>query len=372
MAALNRFEPLAILALGPTAFPPESLGSRVLTQIGRAVDGAVLQAARLAIDATLMPRADELPGMLATAQPFLTGALRVDPRRYLAVAGEPVELPPQRQRRRRSLRGGTVFARRFSVPYQSYFDAAKRAEDSVHVEHWTHQGAQRRPTILALHGFGMGYPRLDSVALFAPELYRRGFDVALLTLPYHGARTPPGARFSGQRFTAVDVLELNEAVRRAVVEVLAVERWLREQRGDPVGLVGLSLGGYIASLMAGLLPRLDFVVAVVPPVCIGDLAWRFFSRSRHYAGGTPPVAHDELRAAYQVHSPLTYPAVVARERLLILAGRGDQIVPPEHPHALWRHWGEPAIHWFSGSHLAPFQRRALAARIVEHIAATCA
>jgi pimeloyl-ACP methyl ester carboxylesterase len=358
-------------ALAATALPPESLGGRVLTQIGRALDGAVLQAARLAIDAALMPRVEELPDMLATAQPFLEGELRADPQRYLAVAREPAELPAQRERRRRSLRGGAVYARRFSVPYRSYFDSSKVSTDSVHVEHWMHGGAARRPTVLALHGFGMGYPRMDAFALFAAELYARGFDVALMTLPYHGARTPPGARFSGQRFTAVDVLQLNEAMRRAAVEVVAVERWLREQHGDPVGLLGLSLGGYVASLMAGLLPNLDFVVPLVPPVCIGDLAWRFFSRSKHYSRAALPISEEELRAAYQVHSPLSYAAAVPRERLLILAGRGDQIVPPEHPHALWRHWGEPAIHWFSGSHLAPFRRRDLATRIIAHIDATC-
>ncbi|HME70688.1 MAG TPA: alpha/beta hydrolase, partial [Myxococcota bacterium] len=54
---------------------------------------------------------------------------------------------------------------------------------------------------------------------------------------------------------------------------------------------------------------------------------------------------------------------VPRERALIVAGRGDRIVPPEHPHALWEHWGRPSIHWFSGGHLTPFGR----GRIVEAI-----
>lgn len=360
-----------IAALSAAALPSEPWAGRILTEVGRALDTAVLQAARWAIDASVMPRSDELPNMLATAEPFLDGELRADPRRYLAVAAEPVDLPAQRQRRLRSLRGGAVYARRFSVPYTSYFEDAPMPVDSVRVEHWTHGGSQHRPIVIALHGFAMGYPRMDAFALFAAELYERGFDVALMTLPYHGARTPAGTRFSGQHFTSVDVLQLNEAVRRAVVEVLAVERWLRAQRGDPVGLLGLSLGGYVASLMAGVLPHLDFVIPLVPPVCIGDLAWRFFSRSRHYRNAALPISRDELRAAYQVHSPLTYASLVPRERLLILAGRGDQIVPPEHPHALWRHWGEPAIHWFSGSHLAPFRRRDLAARIVAHVDATC-
>ena len=56
---------------------------------------------------------------------------------------------------------------------------------------------------------------------------------------------------------------------------------------------------------------------------------------------------------------------------MIVAGRGDRIVPPEHPAALSRHWGEPRNHWFSGSHLAPFGRARVARailRLLESIA----
>ena len=45
----------------------------------------------------------------------------------------------------------------------------------------------------------------------------------------------------------------------------------------------------------------------------------------------------------------------------------DELPPPEHPTALWRHWGEPAIHWFSGSHLAPFGRGRIVRAIVSHL-----
>jgi len=101
-------------------------------------------------------------------------------------------------------------------------------------------------------------------------------------------------------------------------------------------------------------------------VCIGDLAWRSFSHSRR-AAHVSASTHGELRSLYRLHSPLTYPLRVPRERVLIIAGRGDRIVPPEHPHALWRHWGEPAIHWFSGSHLAPFGRERIVAAGVDHL-----
>jgi alpha-beta hydrolase superfamily lysophospholipase len=268
-------------------------------------------------------------------------------------------------------------AREFTTVYQPYHRsdpvAAENvtAADKILVEHWIHERQRGRGTVVALHGFSMGYPRIDAFALFAAQCFGAGFDVALLTLPFHGPRTPSDARFSGERFAIPHVARLNEAVRQAIYEIHVVTGWLRQETGAPVGLLGLSLGGYLAALMAGLRPDLDFVIPMVPPVCIGDLAWRFFSRSRYYRSGrSAAFSHEELRAMYRVHSPLTYARCVDKNRLLILAGRGDQIVPPEHPHALWQHWGEPEIYWFSGSHLAPFRRGLLVGKILAHLERT--
>jgi dipeptidyl aminopeptidase/acylaminoacyl peptidase len=166
------------------------------------------------------------------------------------------------------------------------------------------------------------------------------------------------------------VSELNAAAGRAIYEIMAAVRWLRREVDVPVGILGLSLGGYLAATAAGLDPDLAFVIPMVPPACLGDLAWRFFTASRS-AHETEQVAltYEELRAAYRVHSPLTYTLRIPRERAMIIAGRGDRIVPPEHPHALWRHWGEPRIHWFSGSHLAPFGRSGIVEAVVAHLEA---
>jgi len=272
-------------------------------------------------------------------------------------------------RHRRTLDGGAVLAREFTTPYRPYdvLDSAGPSSDRVLVEHWVHARTPATATVVALHGFSMGYPRLDALALFATQCFREGFDVALVTLPFHGLRTPRGARFSGERFAIPHVGSLNEAVRQAIFEIHVIVGWLREHTHAPVGLLGLSLGGYLSALMAGLSADLDFVIPMVPPVCMGDLAWRFYSRSRRIRNTTETFTRDELRAAYRVHSPLTYARRIDKRRIRILAGRGDQIVPPEHPHALWQHWDEPDIYWFSGSHLAPFRRARLAAAVTGHV-----
>jgi len=371
---MNESALLEIPMITAVDLPSEGWGDWVLTQLGSTLDATVLQGMRFVIDAMLMPRPDHLPEMHASARPFLSGELWEEPRRFFAFVDAPVAPVYVRSRHRRRLDGGAVIARELFTAYQPYpgleaFVEAPAPDDRILVEHWTHDAAVPRATVVALHGFTMGYPRIDAVVMFAAACFRAGYDVALLTLPSHGARTPHGARFSGERFAVPQVAQLNDAVRQAVYEIHLTTGWLRQQTQKPVGLIGLSLGGYLSSLMAGLTADLDFVIPMVPPVCMGDLAWRFFSESRHYkSNGTAAFSREELRAAYRVHSPLTYARRIDKTRAFILAGRGDQIVPPEHPHSLWRHWGEPDIHWFSGSHLAPFRRGQLLAAILEHIA----
>src|SRR5262249_42933754 len=156
-------------------------------------------------------------------------------------------------------------------------------------------------------------------------------------LPFHGARAPRWARYSGEAFGAWDVGRLNEAVRQAVHDVDLVRRWLVADTAVPVGLVGLSLGGYLTALIAGLCPDLGFAVPVVPPSSRSWLPQRPFGFGRR-AAPRLPVPPDVLQRAYRVHCPLTFPLAIAREKTFIVGGLGDGVVPPEQVEKLWRHW----------------------------------
>jgi hypothetical protein len=58
-----------------------------------------------------------------------------------------------------------------------------------------------------------------------------------------------------------------------------------------------------------------------------------------------------VRAVSHVVSPLALAPLPPRERRFIYAGVADRVVKPYQARALWRHWGEPEIHWFSGGHV---------------------
>lgn len=342
----------------------------LLTAMGKAVDQAALETAWRVIAAAATPSPTELPKLRAAAEAFIDGTLWQLPHRFFDFLQRPPDMVVPETCYRRRVRGGVVVGRRFAGRYRPFRGVPSDPHaDAILVEHWMHEDRPAKGTVLALHGFTMGNPRFDAIAMFANAWFRRGLDVALLTLPYHGGRSPKGSLFSGIRFVAPNPAKFNDSVRRAVYDTYVVHGWLRERTGLPVGLMGLSLGGYISALMAGLCSDLDFVIAMVPPVCIGDLIWRILGIRRNVR---PDVAEqysrEELRAVFRVHSPLTHRLRVPAERVMIVAGRGDRIVPPEHPHALWRHWGEPNIYWFGGGHLGQFDRAGMFRAAADHVA----
>src|SRR5262245_20061623 len=322
-----------------------------------------------------MPAPAEVGRLRREARFYQQPVFADDPGRFFAfLDGAPAVPDVTLAPRRPPARGAERLRLTFASPYRPINPAYATAHDSfrenhtVHAELWRHRHARPRPTVIGLHGFGMGWPALDGIALTASGLFAAGLDVALLTLPLHGARAPRSGRFSGQLFAKPNVPRMNESIAQAIHDLMALTGWLRAHDGAPVGVMGLSLGGYLAAL-AGSLLDLEFVIPVIAPVCFGDLAHRFMAASRLYRGAeSTAMSRDEFRAAYRIHSPLAHRPRLARERLLILAARGDRVVPAEHAHWLWTHWDRPRLAWLTGSHLVPFGRRQMLAEIVQFVA----
>jgi pimeloyl-ACP methyl ester carboxylesterase len=340
-----------------------------LTEIAQWFDRAALGSLSFAFDRSLVVTREERERVARSAEPYRD----VEPARFFAELDAADPLEPADVTTVGRLPAGTMLAWSFRSTVE-WFEAKRRdpgldckENRLVPVRHWRHD-AGARATVVALHGFTMGSPRVDAMVLHARRWYDAGLDVLLMPLPLHGARTPPDARFSGEAFGSWDVGRVNEAVRQAVFDVHRVQRWLRRASTPSVGLFGLSLGGYVASLLAERSGDYAFVLPIVPAVCLATLPCRVFALSRHARSAESPMALAAMRAGHRAHSPLAAPLRVPKERILIIAGRGDGVVPPAHAHALWRHWGEPTIVWFGGSHFAPFSRHAVIRAGLAHVA----
>lgn len=227
-----------------------------------------------------------------------------------------------------------------------------------------HRG-EERPWLVCLHGFGMGRPGLDLRAFRALHLHRElGLNLAFLTLPFHGRRNP-GSTLSPPMPSA-DVLDTVHGLSQAIWDARQLLAHLRTKTERPIGLMGLSLGGLVAASVASLdEPRA--VVLLVPAVDLPTLMADAADRGE--VG--PPLDREVLERAGRLFapvSPLRLTPNVPTERQLIVAGTLDRFARPTgQAIALWRHWGEPALHWYHGGHVSLFWARGVQDAIDAHL-----
>ena len=252
--------------------------------------------------------------------------------------------------------GGSVRMLRFESPFEA-LNPAMRAEYAHFIEnrtawaqHWRHDDGPR-PTLAVIHGFGASPYWLNSMFFSLPWFYRFGYDVLLYLLPFHGVRQAH-AGLSGIGLFGHGPAHLNEAIVHAVHDFRVFADYLEASGVPQVGLTGLSLGGYVSSLLAAVDERLAVVIPNAPVVRIGALSRRWFPANLLLSGARlVGLDAETFEATLAVHCPLNYPPVVAHERLMIIGGLGDRLAPPEQASMLWEHWEHPRLHWFPGNHI---------------------
>jgi dienelactone hydrolase len=127
--------------------------------------------------------------------------------------------------------------------------------------------------------------------------------------------------------------------------------WLRYHEGaQAIGVMGHSLGGYAAALLSSLEEGIDCAVVANPAVDPSRLFWRnaLFLATRYLK--TAGVTEERMGTLLRPISPLVLNPRVGHRA--IFAGVADRVVPATEAESLWRHWEEPRIAWYQGTHRA--------------------
>jgi hypothetical protein len=307
----------------------------------------------------------------------LTGALRAQrdtDRFYAELAGtqDPALVftaPPEVKINATSRRGPDapgihVDVLSFQSPYVA-LNPAVREQYAAHIpnrtayaQHWRHDDGPRQ-TLCVIHGFGASPAWFNSRFFSLPEFFADGWDVVLFTLPFHGARRGTPALMNGAELFAHGTAHITEGLIHAIHDFRVLLDYLHQTGAPRVGVTGLSLGGYITATLAAVDPRLDFAIPNVPAVSLPGLAsiWFPIGHALSLARTLTRTPTDLADQAMAIHSPLNYPPVLPKDRLLLVGGLGDRLAPPSQTLQLWEHWNRPQLHWFLGNHLLHFGRR---------------
>lgn len=220
--------------------------------------------------------------------------------------------------------------------------------NTVHAEYYRPQGKGRCPCVILLDitaGDGR-VPR--SMAAF---LAQNGVAALYVHMAYYGPRRPPG---SPLRLLSPDIEQTTKAVRQTVLDLRRAAAWMAarpELDPDRLGIQGTSLGSFVAALTSAMEPRLGRCAVVLGGGGFVDAYWddpRVALVRTCYVllGGTK----EKVARAIAPIDPLTYAENLKQRKLLILAAKKDEIVPPRMAEALWRASGQQRIIWFNAGH----------------------
>ncbi|MBT3981716.1 MAG: alpha/beta fold hydrolase [Bacteriovoracaceae bacterium] len=129
---------------------------------------------------------------------------------------------------------------------------------------FTHEGLGKRPLVLCLHGFMLGDLDISMKMFSIQNLFKKGVDVALYTLPYHGSRTD---HFYNQSLLCPHKLPLSlEGVAQAIEDLHSSILLLNQFGYEKPAVIGASLGAFTGCLYSTRSNLMDSLFLVVPAV----------------------------------------------------------------------------------------------------------
>jgi hypothetical protein len=190
-----------------------------------------------------------------------------------------------------------------------------------------HDSGRRRRAVLLLPYWNA--PR-EAAQSFGRLLATCGVTCVQLSLPYHDERQTAGTGFA--RELACENIGLTiRSNRQAVIDARACLSWLEQEGYRRIGIIGVSIGASIASIVAAIDARVGAAALLLMADDFADVVWTG-SATRHVRASLERAfSQEEVRAAWSVISPATYAARLSArlDRLLIVSGELDTVFEPE-------------------------------------------
>jgi len=236
----------------------------------------------------------------------------------------------------------------FRLTFPSAVESPYRENNTVHAEYYRPVGDGPFPAVIVLDITGGDQMLSRSLS---SHLAHRGVACLFVQMAYYGPRRPPG---SNLKLLSPDLNHTFAAIRQTVLDLRLAAAWLEarpEVDRKRLGILGTSLGSFMAALTAECEPRLDRVVLLLGGGGLVDGYWDHpqvlpYRKPYEQLGGTK----DALKKLLAPVDPLTKADNLKKHRLLMMAGRKDQVVPAKMAEMLWEASGRQKIQWFDCGH----------------------
>ena len=237
----------------------------------------------------------------------------------------------------------------YTLSFPTAVKTANAANNTVYAEYYKPRSAGKHPAVIVLDILDGAQVVARSQALWLAQ-----HDIAALVvvMAHYGPRREPGSK---ERLLSTDIEKSVANVRQTVLDCRLALAWLEarsEVDAKNLGVLGTSLGSFVGGIFGGVEPKIRSVNLLLGG---GALVESF---SEHpvavmlapvlrLAGVTP----EKLKKLIDPIDPITYAGGLKAKRLLLIAAKNDDVVPPNAMKRLWEAVGKPEMIWVEATHV---------------------
>jgi cephalosporin-C deacetylase-like acetyl esterase len=265
-------------------------------------------------------------------------------------------------------RSGATGLARFRVQFPSALDTPILKKTTVLGDYvFPGKDGEKAPLVIILHG--MGNSSMFPCRMIANSLARRGIASLTLYEVIHKDRIPASIK---TKFPRLSEEEWFESYQVSVTDARQALDWSGtrpELLQDKIAILGISFGGFIASIAMGLDERLKAGVFIESAgnsdkITRDSFLLRFQYKStrseyeesqRTYADYLKKVAargFTDVPPAKNSYwtDPKTFSFSVKSRPVLMLNALMDEIIPRSAVMDLWQAYDRPSLYWFPATH----------------------
>jgi dienelactone hydrolase len=262
---------------------------------------------------------------------------RLEPRRFDYVLTKKKDLP---------LSGVEIYELTFPSPFKS----PHPENNTVYAEYYRPMGSGPFPGVIVLDITG-GDQTLSRT--IARHLAQNQIGGLFVQMAYYGPRRPKGSKL---RLMSPDIEHTLRAVRQTVLDLRCAAAWMEsrpELDKERLGIMGTSLGSFVAALTCEMEPKLGRCAVLLGGGGFID-AYYDHPQAKPYRqvyealGGTRKLLEQTIAPV----DPLTCAHLLKDRKVLIVGAKNDEIVPAKMAENLWKASGEQKILWLDAGHFS--------------------
>lgn len=192
-------------------------------------------------------------------------------------------------------------------------------------------------SIIMIHGWrSEKLNRLEPV--FLDEFKKKQYNTYRYILPYHMDRCDK-LNYSGEYFYSANINRTLKSIKQSVNDIRALITYLKENNNKVV-IIGLSLGGLVANLIAGCEKNIDLLISIFPANSLAFTSFKsevgkyvkrdFLEKSFEF---------NKLSEIWTIINPSLNKPIIDLNKILLIQGDYDKYVLYEDTRKISENWG---------------------------------